>query len=364
MSYRGGQRQKRGTNSNNSSGSFRQSASDSWRSKEQNTLPVSTKFTANRVQRNPPPATDEFSNLTLVSRNWDTSDAGLRNRETQVAFFAHILEKLEDCRESEKLDDGSDKVGTSTSTSIPTTTATKKDARREMDSILSKLRKLREGVLSLGQIDAFAIQVYEKSVHVCLEAENYAELIKSLNQLVSVFYPTVVVVDSGESGKTVGQHRGEMTALLLLYMICYIPSAGGKRITDPVFETRQVMKVVASLPDDVQQDRHVVNVLKMQRALLDNVNYFMFRRAWNELNKWERIIAKHIVPFVEFRAMEILTKTYFTIPQTMLERYSMFSIGLLDAEQEMTIRLKQRFGSEYNQRVVNGIVHLRVPKRK
>ncbi|KAI9326135.1 hypothetical protein BDR26DRAFT_941538 [Obelidium mucronatum] len=202
MSYRGGQRQKRGTNSNNSSGSFRQSASDSWRSDAQYTLPVSTKFTANRVQRNPPPATDEFSNLTLVSRNWDTSDAGLRNRETQVSFFAHILEKLEDCRELERLDDGSNKVApsTSTSTSIPTTTATKKDARGAMDAILSKLRKLREGVLSLGQIDAFAIQVYEKSVHVCLEAENYAELIKSLNQLVSVFYPSVDVVATGESG--------------------------------------------------------------------------------------------------------------------------------------------------------------------
>ncbi|KAI8828349.1 hypothetical protein BJ741DRAFT_701040 [Chytriomyces cf. hyalinus JEL632] len=49
--------------------------------------------------------------------------------------------------------------------------------------------KLREGIVSRAEYDAFTIQVHEQSVDLCLEAANFAELLKSLTHLVAVAYP-------------------------------------------------------------------------------------------------------------------------------------------------------------------------------
>ncbi|ORY53701.1 hypothetical protein BCR33DRAFT_711055 [Rhizoclosmatium globosum] len=264
----------RGSSRGNSSGTNRGRSANTGSWRPSNTADVtlnwssqglqSSKFSDSKERINPP-LEDQFGNLTLVSRNWD-DEAGLRNRSTQEAFFTHIQEKLDAFYDEER------KGGVTRGTRKP----------GALDPILSQLRKLREGVVSLGQIDTFAIHVYETSVKTCLEGRNFAELLKSLTQLVTVFYQEASASDVSIP------NRAEMTTLLLLYMICYIPTC---KKEGAQFDSRAVMSLFATLPDSIQREAKVVNALRIQRALLDDFNFHLFRVCWNQLEDLEKLIA-------------------------------------------------------------------------
>ncbi|KAJ3135601.1 hypothetical protein HK101_004106, partial [Irineochytrium annulatum] len=117
-----------------------------------------------------------FESLTLVSRKIgppsvdEMDEASLRDRSIQVKFFAHIVERRKRLAESD---------------------AAKNGGAVDWDPVLASFRKLREGIVSAGVKDAFAVEVYEASAGTCLDAGNFAELLKSLTVLVGVLYPYV-----------------------------------------------------------------------------------------------------------------------------------------------------------------------------
>ncbi|KAJ3062148.1 hypothetical protein HDU98_001956 [Podochytrium sp. JEL0797] len=270
----------------------------------------------------------------MVSRSWD-DEAGLRNRDVQERFYTYIVDKLDAVLEKERLE------GVTRET-------------RSVDAL--------DPVLS--QLNSFAVQVYEKSVAVCLEAGNFAELIKSLNRLVTVLYPGAAATNETNATcvESAFLRRAKMTSLLLLYMICYIPTH--KKVNDAVnlggklaMESRQVMTLFSGLPAAIQRDAVVQNALCMQRALLADLDFWLFRKSWDAVGELGRLICVK-------RAMEVLTKAYFTFPRNTLTRYVVFGLNDAEADSEMTRILQLKFGSEYTQRVVNGVVHLRVPKKR
>ncbi|KAI8610482.1 hypothetical protein BC830DRAFT_740533 [Chytriomyces sp. MP71] len=163
--------------------------------------------------------------------------------------------------------------------------------------------------------------------------------------------------------------RDLFTSLLLLYLICYIPTC--KKPFS--FDTKAVMRILASLPQTIQSCPGIKNTLKLQRALLDNVDYVSFHRTWARMNWKEKRIAKHIVPHVRMRTLDMLTKAYFTYPASLLADYIVLSeerdrnLNADDAPavmDELLTILHERFGDNADQRCTNGIVQLRIPKKK
>ncbi|KAJ3395040.1 hypothetical protein HDU84_004499 [Entophlyctis sp. JEL0112] len=260
----------------------------------------------------------------------------LRNRSVQLPFFADISRRFN----------------------------TDVAAGKNLDPVLAALRKLREGIVSAGIMDDFAVRVYEFSVSVCLRAQNYPELLKSLTYLVGVLYPAFQR-DTGSDEKLAdvkGQHA-KMTGLLMLYLTCYLPMSAKNstiRSSKVVSESKEVLKLYKSAPISVQTSNSVIRAMDIHRAILRDVDFVHFKKLWNQLDPDEQIIVKQIIPHVRERTLDILTKSYFTLPFSFISKYTIFSEDV----QVLEDIFKQKFSTEFNLRVVDGTVHLRLTKRK
>ncbi|KAJ3293890.1 hypothetical protein HK104_004119 [Borealophlyctis nickersoniae] len=199
-------------------------------------------------------------------------------------------------------------------------------------------------------VDEFAISAYETSVEACLHAENFAELLKSLSQLVSVMY-----VASDEHLDS--PRRGEMTSYYLLYLICYTPS------TSPHPNASDIIRIYGSLPDRIQSHPRVQVAMRVCRALHRDVDYVALRRVWEEESAergFGMVFLKLLLPKIRTRVFTILSTSYYTYPESELRRALM-----LPDSNEFGTFVEDRFGKDgVEQRVVKGMVHLRVPKKR
>ncbi|KAJ3229724.1 hypothetical protein HDU81_005153 [Chytriomyces hyalinus] len=252
---------------------------------------------------------NRFEHLSLVSRS--VGESGLRDRSTQQALFEHLNERIRRFRNT----DSSHRTGQST----------------EFDPILASFRKLREGIVSSAAYDTFTIQVYEQSVDLCLEAGNYAELLKSLTHFVTIVYPEAVASESD-----IKTPLREYSSLLLLYILCYIPANKKPQGDDTkaCFDTREFMTLQGSK-----------------------------KRGLNQLSHAGKKMAHHIVAYVRRRTFQILSKAYFTYPIALLRQYLVCDMGC-DSDKEMEKVLIELLGAGYASRVINGVIQLRVAKKR
>ncbi|TPX68672.1 hypothetical protein CcCBS67573_g07078 [Chytriomyces confervae] len=313
----------------------------------------------NSSENNTDTLANKFEHLSFVSRS--VGDSGLRDRNTQRALFEHLNERIRRLRNA----DSSDSSSQST----------------EFDPILSSFRKLREGIVSRAVYDAFTIQVYEQSVDLCLEAGNYAELLKSLTHLVTIVYPQAVASASvcelfaalsnplslvNDIYPSINQtpRRGEYSSLLLLYILCYIPAnkkpQGDNKLN---FDTREFMTLLLSMPAETRESSAVKTAIQLQRALLDNLDFVSFRKGLNQLSNAGKKMAHHIAAYVRRRTFQIITKAYHTYPVALLQQYLVCDLGC-DSEDEMEKVLVEVLGAGYASRVSNGVVQLRVAKKR
>ncbi|KAJ3316291.1 hypothetical protein HDU76_001913 [Blyttiomyces sp. JEL0837] len=312
---------------------------------------------ADRAQ--PPGPKMDFHNLSFVSRTSivdakgryiDTSsEQSVRNRDVQEAFFEHILGRRKELLEG---------------TSI---------TPESYDQIVLLIRKLREGIVSAGVYDAFVVKVYETSVDVCLDAENYAELLKSLSQLVVSIYETIDASDTEAMAR-----RGEITGLYLMYLICYPASVYRMAAGDkPDFlstgfrgDFHEALRAFYRLPVEVQNHKSVQRALRLLRAVVANLDFVTFRKIWDESGVSERKIISCIIPKVRNRVLATLTKACYTFPDDKLTKLLLCGDSKTNETgadlKPLTRILADYWGGDDKliDRLDNGIVHLKVMKRK
>jgi hypothetical protein len=154
--------------------------------------------------------------------------------------------------------------------------------------------------VSSNTYDLFAVSVYEESAMVCIEAGNFAELLKSLTGLVRTLYPEL---SKDTNNPVLLPHRAEFTSLYLLYFICI--ATGTKPVSQEQQHTKhtlsakianstlrgnsqEVLRTFAGLPVSLQQDLHIRRAMALQRALLADIDYVAFGRVWRSNEEEER----------------------------------------------------------------------------
>ncbi|KAI9346085.1 hypothetical protein DFJ73DRAFT_960637 [Zopfochytrium polystomum] len=274
----------------------------------------------------PPAAVADFSSLTFVSRRLgpgsdEFDDNSLKNRRIQEAYFAHIVGRVEKYRRDRAA-------------------AKAEPGPHDMDPILANFRKLREGLVAAAVYDAFAVSVYEKSAEVCLEAGHDAELLKSLVGLVRVVYPGTSAAGADDQYP----RRAEFTSLYMLYFICNSPtttaaSASGAataaagaqsastRRTAGGLSMHSLLRLYCVLPAAVRTSDAVAAAMRLQRALLADLDFVAFGRIWRRADAQARKIVEPILPWVRQRTWTLLQKAYFTFPAAELRGLLLFDVG-------------------------------------
>lgn len=155
-----------------------------------------------------------------------------------------------------------------------------------MDHVLAMFRKLREGLTASRSMDAFTITVYEESVDACLEAENYAELHKSLSHLLQDVYPNCI---KGDPVNDVVKRRDEMAAYYLLYRICYAKASSQKTLYGP---PQEILSFLSSLPLDIRKSSRVQGAVRVWESLVLDVDYVSLARQWKDASLQEKRLIK------------------------------------------------------------------------
>ncbi|KAJ3154198.1 hypothetical protein HDU86_004742 [Geranomyces michiganensis] len=232
---------------------------------------------------------DEFDRLSLVSRD-TTSTAGgpasLKNRDVQRRFYEFILHQYDRLRE------------------VPI--ADRKGGH--FDSVLAKLRKLREGVISSGSYDSFGAAIYEQSVDVSLESRNFAELLKALVGLTNTIYPTLKFNNTPSSSPPPAR-RAEFSALMLLYLICYARLSSARHGS-----ARDIIRTYAAFPTWVQDSPDVRFAMRVFKALRADLDFVALNMLWDQSSQAQRVFLECVKTSVQERTLQILTKAYFTLP--------------------------------------------------
>ncbi|TPX69666.1 hypothetical protein SpCBS45565_g02348 [Spizellomyces sp. 'palustris'] len=332
---------------------------------------------------------EEFDRLPLLSRQSDGSNMDalrMRAKDIQRRFYDHILEQFNRLQKVDQTE----------------------RTEYHFDPVLAKLRKLREGITSTAVYDEFAVNVYETSVDVCLLAKNFAELLKSLVQILGTVYPRIIVDkqrdrpiscfagleperasvekeywrrrrlsgptsdsepdavtmmrfqtfcsdgSSGEPKEELLSRRAELTGYMLLYLICYT-ARGPKCYGD----ANKVMEYYRDLPTDLQRDQCVTFALKVFKALHADIDYVSLAHLWYEASPNQQALLQTVWPLARQRIYDVLSKAYYTYPEKEL-RLSL----RLEVQDQFTKFMSKQIGSDsIASRINNGTVQLRVPKR-
>ncbi|KND04295.1 uncharacterized protein SPPG_00028 [Spizellomyces punctatus DAOM BR117] len=344
---------------------------------------------------------EEFDRLPLLSRQSDGSNMdalSMRAKDIQRRFYDHILEQFE---RLQKVD--------------PT-----ERTDYHFDPVLAKLRKLREGITSTGVYDEFAANVYETSVDVCLLAKNFAELLKSLVQILGTVYPRIIgdkqrvpdliwctkcqrdrpissfagseqerasaameygrqrrvrgpTSDSEPEAVTISRFQtfcsdcssGERKEDLLSrraeltgYMLLYLIcyTARGPKCYG---DANKVMEYYRELPTDLQRDQNVTFALSVFKALHADIDYVSLAHLWHEASTNQQTLLQTVWPLARQRIYDVLSRAYYTYPEKQL-RLSL----RLEVQDQFTDFMRKQIGSDsVASRINNGTVQLRVPKR-
>ncbi|KAL2916294.1 hypothetical protein HK105_204050 [Polyrhizophydium stewartii] len=230
------------------------------------------------------PRTNDLDSLSFVSRQLgpDAASSGtsLRDHAVQERFLEHILSKP-------------------------------RASQVDLDHLVMSVRKLREGVLASGRVDAFAVRVYETAARICIEAGHTAELFKSLIHLVRELYPAVPP-DSAET-------QALMSGCLLLLLVCDVSQAGDPERCHG--DAREIVQVYSQLPDGVRSSSPVERAMRLLSALVRDIDYVALSRVLAQAGAVERRLIAGMLARARPRILRILARAYFTIPLGVLLRH-------------------------------------------
>ena len=199
--------------------------------------------------------------------------------------------------------------------------------KSEKDSKLLKIRKLREGILASKRRDLFALKVYETSVDECLACRNFNELLLSLMGLMKLYllFPATA--------------KSRVDEIASYYLLFFTSKS-----------TKDVGFLLKGLDSSILTGDRVSFALRWIKAI-SNLNYYELSalRSCATLN--EKIILESSLPSLRARIVEMLTKSYFTIPSEVL----LFNLMLMNDKASRSV-LEALIPFPIN---ANGIVELK-----
>ncbi|KAJ3219128.1 hypothetical protein HDU67_002461 [Dinochytrium kinnereticum] len=145
--------------------------------------------------------------------------------------------------------------------------------------------KLREGLVSSGRCDLFAVEAYELSAEVCMDASNFAELLKTLTILITQIYPALIA--SRDQKKL--SRRIEMTSYYLLYFLCF-----SSNLTLPCGDGWTVQHILSRFTAEELKDPQVSLALQLLKTLRLDFNYIQYARLWKLASPRSRIFLREI----------------------------------------------------------------------
>jgi len=258
----------------------------------------------------------------------------LRQPETQKQFYNYILEKIE------KVDFENIK-------------------ECSLDPILASLRKLREGIVSSGEINEFTIEVFELSSRIALKANNFEELWKSLSYLILTLYENFKYENEQKNNKA------EYIKYYLLYLICYLQPRNIEKTF--IGNSQEVLSIYNSLSEELKNSPEISFVYEI--LILFNVapiNYIEFGKLYDKANEYDRILIQCRVPEIRKRTLTLLTKAYFTLPTDdikkwlIIDNYEDLKTYLFESWKQ----LPNNTNTDFNKRITKEQITLRVPKKK
>ncbi|KAI8824981.1 uncharacterized protein EV422DRAFT_240327 [Fimicolochytrium jonesii] len=216
----------------------------------------------------------EFDALPLMSRMNEVGGRDdverAKTRSVQESFYAYVLEQYKRLCE------------------VPPS----ERKANHFDSLVAKLRKLREALTASDATDTFMRDVYELSVDVSLRARNFAEMLKALAALVGRMYDVL----DGRDAQTFSPRRAEFTSFMLLYLCCYAsgirplhpPAASSTAPKSSTSPARDLLQTYRKTPAPLQSHPRVLFAMGVARAVRADVDYvalagYWERASWGEL---------------------------------------------------------------------------------
>ncbi|KAN0063466.1 hypothetical protein ACQY0O_003913 [Thecaphora frezii] len=273
---------------------------------------------------------------------------------------------------------GSSSSADSNAGKAPTPQQAPMDAKRDgVEQVMLMVRKLREGCVAAGALDAFTVDVYELSVYLALLCLNVPQLASSLPRLVLDLYAAVPISDclaaptalddiarigiphdasdrdpipplasgtpSALSAVRVLERRAHLASLLLLRTLCLSTHASrlGQYATPAANATappsvalastlKEYPALSATVRSSLQSQAASIDVLglsasaeaalevadQVYRGLRDS-NVFIVHRLLSErgrLTVWQRILVLQVVPTLREAAWRTIRRAYLHVP--------------------------------------------------
>ncbi|KAJ3105339.1 hypothetical protein HDU97_008236 [Phlyctochytrium planicorne] len=254
--------------------------------------PDSVPITKPNTPQSLPSTPRDFEDIPLLSRQTpenikELEESSLRNPKVQEDLLAYIKTRGEK--------DGKTKD--------------------ELNHIVGLFRKLREGLLSSGRCDAFAVQVYEASADASLHAENYGELLKTLTVLVNQIYPALLP-------SIPLPRRLEMLSYYILYFICFSTTSAL-----PYGDTPTLNMILAGCSDGDFKGPEMLMVMKLLRVVKMDLHYREFGKIWASSSIKARVLLTLLLPRVRLRTWTILSKSFYTFGEPELKRLLLWGEG-------------------------------------
>ncbi|KAK9830337.1 hypothetical protein WJX72_011122 [[Myrmecia] bisecta] len=163
-------------------------------------------------------------------------------------------------------------------------------SQADWEPLVVRCRALRESLMSLGRLDAFAMRVFEVSADVCLRARDFSEFLKSARHLLHDIYPTLASQQAMEANAALEavssrlantriaacERWAEFAGNFLLYFICVPAKTQGL----------DVVSVLRGLPHSLQRCSHVQFATSVKCALQagDFTSFFKLHRraSWSQ----------------------------------------------------------------------------------
>ncbi|ORX58570.1 hypothetical protein BCR36DRAFT_580177 [Piromyces finnis] len=266
----------------------------------------------------------------------NTKSEDLRQPEIQKQFYKYILEEID------KIDLIQIKEHT-------------------LDPVLASLRKLREGIVSAGQINEFNIEVFELSSRMSLKAKNFEELWKSLSYLITTLYKNYEY----RNNTTQNDNRAEYIKYYLLYLICRIPPVNVNKSL--IGNPQEVLTIYNSLSSYLKNKKEMTFIYNLITLFnIAPINYFRFSELYKKTSDNDKIIMQCRLPRIRQQTLSVLTKAYFTLPTKDIQEWLIINDydSLKNYLLENWKQLPNASNENYEERITEEQVTLRVPKKR
>lgn len=189
--------------------------------------------------------------------------------------------------------------------------------------------------MSTGSTDKFTCQVYEASVHACIEAEVFrhqhqqpsnhivmGELFKSLSYLIKTLY---VAASSHEP--LVIDTRAQMTRYYLLHLTCCMlpPLPSDTPFTQRLVccpHSSSIFAVLTTLDTSMSSHPLIKTFKHLFSALRHDLDYLRVSRFIQDATVQDKVFLKFLVPHLRLRIGQIMKRAFLTYPvQKVIDRF-------------------------------------------